>query len=554
MAGIESLVEAKKKWVQEQHFRAKPCNRRSRQANITVSPSSEHKRTLFLPPLTFSPIQHYRVATLQAVNSTLKSENEHLRAQLSIASSGAPATDQEIAELTEEFSRRLGAADKTIAALQNEKEDLRHQFKACSSLESLLKEKELYIQSLYEEGGKLSIENSKLETIIKQLRAQLVELESNKEALQIASEQEEELHVKVEELQAELNEAESSAADREASLRSENIALEKRLRDLECAMQSSQRDSSDTTKPLLRQIEAMAESAKQVESELHARLSHSEAERERLSSDISNIEIEKFKVEKVVVELQKQTLLYEGEIDTLKIEIAVLKKDLKNKASEGAKEREQLQVKCNQLQHDLDEAKLNMIGEQARVQELQELLWNAGEQLREVNSNNKEEEEEEEEVERNSKQRDGNSNKGIVAGLELQQEKREEKEEEEEEEEEEDHNALSLPSLPSPTTLHTIPAPNASSLFAKKRLELAEQANAQLLTALSSSEKKASMVPRLETALKEYQYRLSLALELLGERNERIQELEEDVGEMKRIFHQQLEQALSVGGRKKGKS
>jgi len=137
--------------------------------------------------------------------------------------------------------------------------------------------------------------------------------------------------------------------------------------------------------------------------------------------------------------------------------------------------------------------------------------------------------------------------------LELQQEKREEKEEEEEEEEE-DHNALSLPSLPSPTTLHTIPAPNASSLFAKKRLELAEQANAQLLTALSSSEKKAGMVPRLETALKEYQYRLSLALELLGERNERIQELEEDVGEMKRIFHQQLEQALSVGGRKKGKS
>jgi hypothetical protein len=98
------------------------------------------------------------------------------------------------------------------------------------------------------------------------------------------------------------------------------------------------------------------------------------------------------------------------------------------------------------------------------------------------------------------------------------------------------------------------PSNASSSLFAKKQLELAGQANAQLLTALSSSEKKAGMVPRLETALKDYQHRLSLALELLGERNERIQELEEDVGEMKRIFHQQLEQALSGSDAKKEES
>lgn len=511
--------------------------------NLAIAVVNKPTHPFLLPLNTHSSLprlHHHRLATLQAINSTLKSENEHLRAHFSIASSGVP-TDQEIAELTEEFSRRLGAADKTIAALQDEKEDLRQQFKTCSSLESTLKEKEDYIQSLYEEGGKLSIENSKLETTIKQLKAQLADLEANKEALQVASEQEEALQVKVDELQAELNEAESSAADREASLRSENVALEKRLRDLESAMQSRQRDSSDTTKPLLRQIEAMAESARKVESELRARLSNSEGERERLSTDFSALEIEKSKIENVEVELQQQVQLYEGEIDKLKKEIAVLKQELEKTALDGDKERKQQQVKCNQLQHDLDEAKLNIVQEQHRVQELEELLWNAEEQLREVNSNNNKQEEEQE-VERNSKQSDGNT----IAGLEQQQEN----------EEEEDHNSPSLPSLPSPTTLHDMISPSnaSSSLFAKKQLELAEQANAQLLTALSSSEKKAGMVPRLETALKDYQHRLSLALELLGERNERIQELEEDVGEMKRIFHQQLEQALSGSDAKKEES
>ena len=40
--------------------------------------------------------------------------------------------------------------------------------------------------------------------------------------------------------------------------------------------------------------------------------------------------------------------------------------------------------------------------------------------------------------------------------------------------------------------------------------------------------------------LQELQHRYELALELLGERNERVDALEDDVREMKHIFHSQL--------------
>lgn len=41
--------------------------------------------------------------------------------------------------------------------------------------------------------------------------------------------------------------------------------------------------------------------------------------------------------------------------------------------------------------------------------------------------------------------------------------------------------------------------------------------------------------------LQDLQHRYTMALELLGERNERVEQLEEDINEMKQIFHTQLD-------------
>jgi regulator of replication initiation timing len=57
-----------------------------------------------------------KLATLTAMNSALESENEELREQL--AEAAGNDAEEELAELQEEFGRRLGQADKTIASLR----------------------------------------------------------------------------------------------------------------------------------------------------------------------------------------------------------------------------------------------------------------------------------------------------------------------------------------------------------------------------------------------------------------------------------------------------
>ncbi|GFH06581.1 TMF_TATA_bd domain-containing protein, partial [Haematococcus lacustris] len=46
---------------------------------------------------------------------------------------------------------------------------------------------------------------------------------------------------------------------------------------------------------------------------------------------------------------------------------------------------------------------------------------------------------------------------------------------------------------------------------------------------------------QLQKALAQVQTRCDVALELLGERNERIEQLEDDIADMRSIFHSQLE-------------
>jgi FKBP-type peptidyl-prolyl cis-trans isomerase (trigger factor) len=64
----------------------------------------------------------------------------------------SPAAEVEVAELQEEFARRLGAADRTIAQLQDDKERLRAQLVAASqgsgASEARAAEREEHIRQL----------------------------------------------------------------------------------------------------------------------------------------------------------------------------------------------------------------------------------------------------------------------------------------------------------------------------------------------------------------------------------------------------------------------
>lgn len=59
-----------------------------------------------------------KFATLAIVHGAVQKENEQLRTEVKQAQQPGGIAEEELVELKEEFSKRLGAADQTIARLQ----------------------------------------------------------------------------------------------------------------------------------------------------------------------------------------------------------------------------------------------------------------------------------------------------------------------------------------------------------------------------------------------------------------------------------------------------
>lgn len=59
-----------------------------------------------------------KIATLTIIQGAVQKENETLRAELKQAEQPGDVTGEEVLQLKDEFTRRLGAADQTIARLQ----------------------------------------------------------------------------------------------------------------------------------------------------------------------------------------------------------------------------------------------------------------------------------------------------------------------------------------------------------------------------------------------------------------------------------------------------
>ena len=59
-----------------------------------------------------------KLATLSVFNDALQKENTQLREELEETSAPRSATEQEVVELKQEFTRRMAAADKDISRLK----------------------------------------------------------------------------------------------------------------------------------------------------------------------------------------------------------------------------------------------------------------------------------------------------------------------------------------------------------------------------------------------------------------------------------------------------
>ncbi|KAG5248657.1 golgin candidate [Salix suchowensis] len=297
----------------------------------------------------------------------LMNENENLK--IVIEELKRKSNDAEIESLREEYHQRVATLERKVYALTRERDTLRREQNKKSDAAALLKEKDEIINQVMAEGEELSKKQAAQESTIRKLRAQIREFEEEKKGLMTKVQVEENkvesikkdktatenlLQETIEKHQAELSaqkvyytnalsaakeaealaEAQSrlrEAAERETMLVQELEELRQTLsrkeqqavfreemlrRDMKIFKNASERRCEelitqvpDSTRPLLRQIEAMQETTARraeawaaVERSLNSRLQEAEVKaadaeerehsvNERLSQTLSRINV-----------------------------------------------------------------------------------------------------------------------------------------------------------------------------------------------------------------------------------------------------------------------
>ncbi|KAG6543726.1 hypothetical protein Mapa_014910 [Marchantia paleacea] len=113
--------------------------------------------------------------------SRLMGENEKLKAALDAHKN--KSNDLELDALREEYQQRIGAAERKVYALTKERDMLRREQSRKNDSSILLKEKDEIIKQVMAEGEELSKKQAVQEGIMKKLRAQIRELEEEKQRL-----------------------------------------------------------------------------------------------------------------------------------------------------------------------------------------------------------------------------------------------------------------------------------------------------------------------------------------------------------------------------------
>ncbi|VFQ92934.1 unnamed protein product [Cuscuta campestris] len=119
----------------------------------------------------------------------LMNENEHLKAV--VEDLRGKASEVDIESLREEYHQRVATLERKVYSLTKERDTLRREHNKKSDAAALLKEKDEIITQVMAEGEQLSKKQAAQEAHIRKLRAQIRELEEEKKGLQTKLEVEE---------------------------------------------------------------------------------------------------------------------------------------------------------------------------------------------------------------------------------------------------------------------------------------------------------------------------------------------------------------------------
>lgn len=385
--------------------------------------------------------------------SRLLMENDHLR---SVVGDSKKSNDAELDALREEYQQRLNAAERKVYTLTKERDMLRReQTRKDSAI--LLKEKDEIIKQVMAEGEELSKKQAAQESQMRKLRAQIRELEEEKQRLKSklqveeatvesirkdkaatekalqeavertqvelaiqkefytnalneakeaearaevradneakiglerrlreAAEREAALVQALEELRQALSRAEQQAAFREDMLRRDVEELEKRCQATERRYEELVASVPESTRPLLRQIEAIRESTAMrveawsgVERALNARLQEAEAKA------AASQERERAINERLTQTLSRMAVL-EAQVSCLKAELAQLNRSLEKERQRASENRQEYlaalesaathEGRAKQLEEDLKELRMRSKRELAEEKTMRELL------------------------------------------------------------------------------------------------------------------------------------------------------------------------------------
>jgi hypothetical protein len=478
--------------------------------------------------------------------------------------------------LQEEFSRRLDVSERQALAAQDERDAIRAQLRdvegECDRLASQLvkmerraeaaereaesiqdewqaakEEADLELEQVREEANKrLEAANNEAGKVFQQSQQQ--QQKEAKEALAAALEREASLTKTINETRMAMEEAASVASDREYQLRDEAASLEKRLRELETVNRQLQSTSGDAAAgaSLLRQLESMTAAA--------ARQHQAAEETEnRLAAQVAELRRHVAENEAMIKEAART-------IDVQKIELVAAKQAHKASKLSLLKAQEDLKLneqRCIELESELaqTQSKLTHVGVSferhisaaaAEQQQLQESLYEAKEVLLAEAARRKELEQQ------LSSQK---ANLAVATLAETVTEAVEvtlpgvasESHVIEEDEMDAIVRNMSIGSTNSNSLTNATSANKRLMPMLQQQLRLAEAArdasNEQLVIALEEVDKSriaAQHATNLQKQLVLVTNKLDVALEVLGEKNERVEALEEDIRDMKAIFHEQL--------------
>ncbi|KAL3680158.1 hypothetical protein R1sor_023114 [Riccia sorocarpa] len=397
-------------------------------------------------------VKHYesKLITMTVINTALTNENEKLKEDAAkfLSSDGSV---QEMNELQEEYTKRLGVAERTAANMKEECFSLRHQVEELKKSKDLvskeIQEKQNSVEQYILEGEKLSKKMGELESILKRCRSDLVKSEQEREkviaqgqileaaakeadksrtmdyeevnlalqhtrqlladqkehyiqALEEAGRQaDEEMRYTQEEAAAQLSQltkrmeerermlsenmdslrnslsqTTQAASEREDSLRDEIRMLEMRWRTAEAAQEEATARLTESTTPLVRQIESLSKEISQRDALMEERERRHNHQLEEMEAVIkSHVEAVR-KSEAAAQAADRRTHVVESSVSDIKAEARTVATKLQQAEKGLLNAKDELRKAEERMEKVREEADLKVIHERRMREEAQRAL------------------------------------------------------------------------------------------------------------------------------------------------------------------------------------